>query len=114
MKSRAKLKQVVPSIVEPTGTPEPVDAAALPVPRLKSVTPDASRDVEPFGALGAQQEIEIDGRRMVFTAQQEIVLRCGKSSITLTRAGKIIISGEYVVSRSSGVNRIRGGSVQIN
>lgn len=60
------------------------------------------------------QEVLVDGRRITFTAETEIVLRCGKSSITLTRAGKIIISGEYVVSRSSGVNRIRGGSVQIN
>jgi hypothetical protein len=42
------------------------------------------------------------------------VLHCGKASITLTRAGKVIIRGEYVLARSSGVNRIVGGSVQIN
>ncbi|MEP7119602.1 MAG: hypothetical protein ABJE95_01785, partial [Byssovorax sp.] len=36
------------------------------------------------------------------------------SSITLTRAGKILIRGAYVLTRSSGVNRIQGGSVQIN
>jgi hypothetical protein len=56
----------------------------------------------------------LDGERIVLSAEREIVLRCGKSSITLTRAGKVIIRGAYLLSRSSGVNRIKGGSVQIN
>lgn len=55
-----------------------------------------------------------DGERIELTGEQEVVLRCGKASITLTRAGKVIIQGAYVLSRSSGVNRIKGGSVQIN
>lgn len=42
------------------------------------------------------------------------MLRCGKASITLTRSGKIILRGTYISSRSSGVIRIKGGSVQIN
>lgn len=57
---------------------------------------------------------ELDGERLEFTAEKEIVLRCGKASITLTKAGKIILRGKYLLSRSSGVNRIKGGSVQIN
>ncbi len=48
------------------------------------------------------------------TAEREIVLRCGKASITLTRAGKVLIRGEYISSRSSGAHRIKGGSVQLN
>jgi hypothetical protein len=59
-------------------------------------------------------EADVDGERIVFTAKKEIVLRCGKASITLTRAGKVLIRGAYLLSRSSGVNRIKGGSVQIN
>ena len=55
-----------------------------------------------------------DDESLVLTADREIVLRCGEASITLTRAGKILIRGNYVLSRSSGVNRIKGGSVQIN
>jgi hypothetical protein len=43
-----------------------------------------------------------------------MVLRCGKASITLTRAGKVLIQGSYVLSRSTGVNRVKGGAVQIN
>lgn len=59
-------------------------------------------------------DLTVDGRRAVITAQDEIVLRCGKSSITLTKAGKVLIRGAYLSSRSSGTNRIKGGSVQIN
>ncbi|HYK91730.1 MAG TPA: DUF6484 domain-containing protein [Acidobacteriota bacterium] len=66
------------------------------------------------GSAPKRVDVELDGDRLVFTADKEIVLRCGKSSITLTRAGKIIIRGAYLLSRSSGVNRIKGGSVQIN
>ncbi|RZJ10559.1 MAG: hypothetical protein EOP39_08420 [Rubrivivax sp.] len=55
-----------------------------------------------------------DGERQVIEAEREIVLRCGDASITLTRAGKIIIKGRYVLSRSSGVNKIKGASVDIN
>lgn len=61
------------------------------------------------GALG-----KVDGERLVFSAEKEIVLECGDASITLTRAGKILIKGNYVLSRSKGTNRIQGGSVQIN
>jgi hypothetical protein len=62
----------------------------------------------------APREVQIDNQRLELTADQEIVLRCGKASITLTRAGKVLIRGAYLLSRSSGVNRIKGGSVQIN
>ena len=59
-------------------------------------------------------EVKVDGKRMAFTAEEEIVLSCGESSITLTQAGKILIRGKYILSRSSGVNRIKGGSIQLN
>ncbi|HLY72616.1 MAG TPA: DUF6484 domain-containing protein [Planctomycetota bacterium] len=59
-------------------------------------------------------QVEMDGETLVLTGKKEIVLRCGKASLTLTRAGKILLRGAYVSSRSSGVNRIKGGSVQIN
>ena len=56
----------------------------------------------------------LDGETVILEAAKEIVLRCGEATITLTRAGKILIQGAYVSSRSSGVNRIRGGAVQLN
>ena len=61
-----------------------------------------------------QVEVDADGERLHVTAKEELVLRCGKASITLTRAGKVVIAGTYLSSRSSGVNRIKGGSVQLN
>jgi hypothetical protein len=67
-------------------------------------------DVVPGGARVA----EIDGERLVLKAKQEIVLECGHASITLTRAGKVLIRGAYLSSRSSGVHRIKGASVDIN
>jgi hypothetical protein len=60
------------------------------------------------------QDVTINGKRISFDADDEIVLKCGKASITLTKAGKVLIKGEYVLSHSSGENRIRGGSVSIN
>ena len=68
--------------------------------------------VSPLAA--GEAEAAADGRRVEINAEQEIVLRCGEASITLTRAGKILIRGEYVLSRSTGVNRIQGGAVEIN
>jgi Domain of unknown function (DUF6484) len=57
---------------------------------------------------------KVDGQRVELTGQDEVVLTCGKASITLTRAGKVMIKGTYVVTGSTGVNRLTGGSVQIN
>lgn len=58
--------------------------------------------------------VKVDGRQVVIEGQEEIVLRCGEASITLTKAGKIVIRGKYLLSRASGVNRMLGGSVQVN
>jgi hypothetical protein len=62
----------------------------------------------------AQVQVEADGERLMVTAKEQLVLRCGKASITLTKAGKVLIEGNYLLSRSTGVNRIKGGSVQLN
>jgi hypothetical protein len=62
----------------------------------------------------ATVEVVRDGERLELTANREIVLRCGKASITLTEAGKVLIRGAYVSSRSTGANRIKGASVHLN
>lgn len=62
----------------------------------------------------AQVDVDADGQRLIVSAKEQMVLRCGKASITLTKAGKVLIEGSYVLSRSTGVNRIKGGSVQLN
>jgi hypothetical protein len=57
---------------------------------------------------------EVDGRRVVLEGKDEVVLRCGKASITLRRDGKIVLRGAYVETHAEGTNRIKGGTVKIN
>ena len=61
-----------------------------------------------------ERDVLVKGRRVVFEADQEVELRCGKASVNLREDGRIVILGGYVISRSRGVNKIQGGSVQIN
>ena len=68
----------------------------------------------PETSEGQSLDVQLDGDRLTLSAEHEIVLKCGKSSITLTRAGKIIVKGAYLSNHATGVNRIKGGSVQIN
>ncbi len=55
-----------------------------------------------------------DSERHVIEAEREIVLRCGEASITLTRAGKIVLRGNYILSRSTGHHKIKGAAIDIN
>lgn len=58
--------------------------------------------------------VRVDGERLVLQAKRQIELRCGDASIVLTRAGKILIRGAYVLSRSRGANKVKGAFVDIN
>jgi hypothetical protein len=78
---------------EPTTEPEPTEAA--------------SAELAPV-------EAHVDGKRVTIEGADEVVLKCGQASITLRRNGKVIIKGTYVETHSTGVNRIKGGSVQVN
>ncbi|MDA8137278.1 MAG: DUF6484 domain-containing protein [Desulfobacteraceae bacterium] len=57
---------------------------------------------------------EVDRKRVVFNADEEIVLRCGKSSVTLQKDGRVVIRGTRITSRAALVNKIKGASVSIN
>jgi len=57
---------------------------------------------------------DLNGRRLKISAEDELVLRCGESSITLTKSGRVLIRGKYLVSRSSGVNMVKGAIVRLN
>ncbi|MCG3117186.1 MAG: DUF6484 domain-containing protein [Candidatus Manganitrophus sp. SA1] len=72
-----------------------------------------SMEVAPKSA-DQPKEVVVDGKRVTIEAEEEVVLKCGAGSITLRKDGKIIIKGTHLLSRSSGPNRIKGGSVQIN
>lgn len=73
--------------------------------------PRPSVDIElPTQGLDAS----IDGKRVQLEGRDEVVLRCGKASITMRRNGRIVIRGVQVESRATGRNRIKGGAVLIN
>jgi Domain of unknown function (DUF6484) len=72
----------------------------------------ASLELEPVNREPI--DVTLDGQRVTLSAAEEIVLRCGDASITLTRSGKILIRGAYLLSRSSGPNRIKGASIHLN
>ncbi len=94
------------------------EAANVSKPIIIGVVQSPIRPNEKIQPIPAQRTsapvVECDGEKIMLSAEKEIVLRCGEASITLTSAGKILLKGTYVMSRSSGVNRIKGGSVQIN
>jgi hypothetical protein len=52
-------------------------------------------------------------RTIVLSATDSIIIRCGEASLTLSE-GRVVARGLHVVTHASGVNRIRGGSVEIN
>ena len=60
------------------------------------------------------KDVLIDGKRVTFDAKEEIVLRCGEASIVLRNDGKVVIKGKNILSRSHGMNKIKGGAVHIN
>lgn len=66
--------------------------------------------------LGASERREalVDGRRVVLDAKDELILKCGKATIVMRRNGRIVARGTHVETDSEGVNRVKGGSVQIN
>lgn len=68
----------------------------------------------PLADPPAQVQVDADGERLIVSAKEQLVLRCGKASITLTKAGKMLIEGTYISSNSKGVNIVRGGSVRLN
>lgn len=72
------------------------------------------RAESPQGISPRAMEFEIDGRTFTVNATDSIALRCGAASITLHHDGRIVLRGVHIVSHASGVNRIRGGSVELN
>jgi Domain of unknown function (DUF6484) len=70
-----------------------------------------------IGVIADQRRTEAAApadERLTLTATREIVLQCGRASIVLTRAGKVLVRGAYLSLRSSGMQRITGASIQIN
>ncbi len=79
--------------------------------RLESLVQfDVAKDEQ----AATTQEARVDGKRVVIEAEEEIELKCGQGSITIRKDGKIVVKGTHLLSRSSGPNRIKGGSISLN
>ncbi|WP_164017813.1 DUF6484 domain-containing protein [Pyxidicoccus trucidator] len=91
----------------------PVVVGVAPVISLNDLLQNLTRPQEEEegadGALSAEEE-----GVQIIQAKDEVIIQCGKASITLRRNGRIIIKGTYVETHAEGVNRIKGGSVQVN
>lgn len=82
---------------------------------IQKSVPQAEPMVNPANTVEpVDQVVRVDGRQIVIEGQDEVVLKCGEASITLSKSGKISLRGKYLISRASEVNRILGGSVQVN
>lgn len=80
---------------------------------LRSATPMI--DAVLAGPLPAAQKVaRVDGRRVELEGREEVVLRCGKASLTLRADGKVVLRGVNVVTQADAVQKIRGGKVEIN
>lgn len=84
------------------------------VDTLYSLLDDVAEETGVAIEVAKTDDVTLDGKRITFDAKEEIVLKCGKASITLTKAGKVIIRGAYLLSRSLGLNRVEGASVKLN
>jgi phage gp45-like len=65
-------------------------------------------------AEGDRPQVRVAGRAIVLDAEDEVILRCGPATVHLKKDGTVAIRGAKLLSRASGVNRIKGGAVQIN
>ncbi len=91
------------------------DGGAEPAASAESATSaEPASNSAPNTSAERPDALHLDADQIFLTGREEIVLRCGKASVTLTKSGKVLIRGAYLLNRSSGVNRIKGGSVQIN
>lgn len=61
-----------------------------------------------------EKQSEPDGSSAILEAKEEVLLRCGESSLSMRKDGKIVLKGRTIVSRASRANKIRGASVAIN
>lgn len=59
-------------------------------------------------------EAHVDGQRVVIEGRDEVVLRCGKASLTLRRNGQVLLRGINIRTEADEVHKIKGGKVQIN
>ena len=77
-------------------------------------TPDAAGVAVADARAAFAVDAKVDGQRVRIVAEDELVLECGKASVTLRRNGRLVAKGTHVEIESEGVHRIKGAHVRIN
>jgi hypothetical protein len=67
-----------------------------------------------FPSNSTEQDLTLEVDRLLLNASRELTLRCGTGTITIRADGSIVVRGSTLLSRASGVNKIRGAAVRIN
>jgi hypothetical protein len=62
----------------------------------------------------SSSRLKMEAKQIVLEGAEELILRCGESSLTLRNDGKTVLKGRELLSRASRTNRIKGATVQIN
>lgn len=100
-------------VEHPAACAGPLDATVM-AQAMREGTPVVVRgDAGGLVVLGLLQPLTVPARREV-SAGEQLVLRSGDASLTLTAAGKVLLRGAYVSSWSNGVNRIVGRTVRLD
>jgi len=60
------------------------------------------------------QMTTLEDKVLHIKAHDGLVIECGKSTIILTKDGKIQVKGNDILSRARGMNKIKGAGVNIN
>ena len=58
--------------------------------------------------------IALSGSRIEIQATESLELRCGPGSASLDRKGRVRVRGKEILSRASGIHRIKGGAIRFN
>lgn len=91
-------------------------APGMPVLVLLPATQDALGCV--LGAVGPyvppRAQSHEASRHVVVTAEKELSLTCGQSSLTLKADGKVLLQGVDIVTRAKRNHKIKAGTVAIN
>ncbi len=77
------------------------------------VDQEASVDVDQTESA-TKATCRLEGQTVHIKATDGLVIECGKGSIVMSGDGRIHTKGSELVSRASGVNRIKGAFVNIN
>jgi hypothetical protein len=67
-------------------------------------------------AAGGPGELQVvlDGETVRLTAERQIELKCGDASLLLRKDGRVVLSGNYLLSNSRGPIKIKGATIALN